>query len=281
MTQRTVEGPAVISPSTLPDVQTYSRFGRRDSDVVTMSTVSTGSMSSTTSISTRATSVFEFERSSRRLSWSARARQAGLTKDLFMAAVKGECTEIENIIGQGANVNSRHDIKDLGPEHSAIPEKERPKFFPQHRFERTPLHYGAEKGNFEAVQCLLRHVADCTMKSRGDMAPLHVAKGRCAGSIRSAGADLLARDSTGSTPMHYMAASGDLEALRIVLREASPDQTNKQQQTPLHLACEHGHAELAHALLSARSTSPSRPAIPRPSSCCCPGAPTCTPRPTP
>lgn len=59
MTQRTVEGPAVISPSTLPDVQTYSRFGRRDSDVITMSTVSTGSMSSTTSISTRETSVRE------------------------------------------------------------------------------------------------------------------------------------------------------------------------------------------------------------------------------
>lgn len=170
-----------------------------------------------------------------------------------MAAVKGGCTEIENIIGQGANVNSRHDIKDLGPEHSAIPEKERPKFLPQRRFERTPLHYAAEKGHFEAVQCLLRHGADYTMKSRGDTTPLHMAKGRCAGSIRSAGAVLLARDSTGSTPMHYMAASGDLDALRLVLSEASPDQTNKQQQTPLHLACEHGHAEVVHALLSARA----------------------------
>jgi len=61
-----------------------------------------------------------------------------------------------------------------------------------------------------------------------------------------------ARDRAGRTELHYAAVEGRLgDVERLVLSGEDVSAVDKMMMTPLHLACQQGHAEVAQVLLEA------------------------------
>ncbi|KKY13341.1 putative ankyrin repeat containing protein [Diplodia seriata] len=85
------------------------------------------------------------------------------------------------------------------------------------------------------------------------LTPLHVANGAAIAALIQLGADTCARDETDQVPLHRLAADGLLAGVDAVLAAGSSpvDAQNKARQTPLHLACQNDHHDVAHALLRA------------------------------
>ncbi|KAL0257599.1 Ankyrin repeat domain-containing protein 16 [Diplodia seriata] len=223
--------------------------GRRDSDAATVTTTWTSSTGSSRS------SVFELEKLGRPRSWSSRGRQALLAQSLCAAARAGDDATIRSLVGQGVDVNNSRcglQPRDDGPERERERER-RLKSVLQRNLEPTPLHYAAEEGHASAVETLVSCGADLGARARRGRTPLHVANGAAIAALIQLGADTCARDEAGQVPLHRLAADGLLAGVDAVLAAAtSPvDAQNKARQTPLHLACQNDHHDVAHALLRA------------------------------
>ena len=127
----------------------------------------------------------------------------------------------------------------------------------------TPLHYAVEFGRLQVVQLLIENNADIHARTVFGLSPLHVA-------VRPAimdnqidimqvlldhGANPNARDIDNATPLLRSSWSGILlrkgtvEGTRLLLKHgAIIDAEDNEGRTPLQLALEHGHDDIATCL---------------------------------
>jgi ankyrin repeat protein len=64
------------------------------------------------------------------------------------------------------------------------------------------------------------------------------------------GADVMARNETGRTPLHNAAHSGELEISRVLVDKGAEIMARDEvEQTPLHSAAKKGRHEVCHFLL--------------------------------
>jgi len=71
--------------------------------------------------------------------------------------------------------------------------------------------------------------------------------------LRTAGADLNARDEEDDTQLHNAACQGHAEIAKVLLTRTNLNARNKYQETPLHYAACEGHVDVAQVLLAARA----------------------------
>ena len=87
------------------------------------------------------------------------------------------------------------------------------------------------------VETLIANGADPTLRARGGITPLHLAKRADVVEILLAhGAEINSRTEYGFTPLHYAATDGSLEVLEILLEHgADVNATNTEGSTPMKL----------------------------------------------
>lgn len=120
----------------------------------------------------------------------------------------------------------------------------------------TPLHLAAHYGHAGTVEILLHNNAPVDLRSRNQLAntALHAAlagqraeeRARVTRLLVEAGADVNATQHGGWAPIHQAAANGDREtAALLITNGAKARVANDAGVTPIALARERGHAELA------------------------------------
>ena len=120
-------------------------------------------------------------------------------------------------------------------------------------------------GNKAAVEQALADGADVDSRARDQATPLIAAalddQLAIAELLLSKGADVMARNSGGFTPLHAAAFSGSLPIAKLLLEKGAvlEDSANKSGVTPLMVAGEENHVELAEFLIAQRrGCEPSR-----------------------
>jgi 26S proteasome non-ATPase regulatory subunit 10 len=112
-------------------------------------------------------------------------------------------------------------------------------------------------GSAPITDLLLQNGADVTLANENKQTPLHYAASKAwldiAKLLIAAGANTNSRDHLGQTPLHRVAAKGNVGMLTyfLSLERLQLDVEDKAENTPLHLAVEFGHAELAIRLIEA------------------------------
>ncbi|KAI5474195.1 26S proteasome non-ATPase regulatory subunit 10, partial [Pseudohyphozyma bogoriensis] len=116
-------------------------------------------------------------------------------------------------------------------------------------------------GNLEVVQLLVGAGADVNAVNAKGMTALHYAASKGHVSVGrlliSKGADINTRDRANQLALHRAATTGALPFVHLILASTSPsrptaprlNQQDRGGNTPLHLAVESGHAEVAVALI--------------------------------
>lgn len=119
----------------------------------------------------------------------------------------------------------------------------------------TPLHLAAFFGRKETALALIERGAEVDSRSTNSMknTPLHAAAaGRQAELVDlllDRGADVNATQTGGWTALHATAQSGDLAIVRsLIAHEALIQARAENQQTPLDLAMQRGHGDVAELL---------------------------------
>lgn len=127
----------------------------------------------------------------------------------------------------------------------------------------TALISAAATGNLETVTLLVGAGADVTAVNSKGLTALHYAASKGHVSVGrvliSKGADINTRDRANQIPLHRAATTGALPFVRLILASTSPTKPNSPRlnqqdrggNTPLHLAIESGHGEVAVALIEA------------------------------
>jgi ankyrin repeat protein len=124
----------------------------------------------------------------------------------------------------------------------------------------TPLHIavsGLASDSMERRQIIrLLHLAGADLEAKSHdkgFTPLHLAvlcdRPVCVAALLDCGADIHATDFTGATALHGAAFDGHVGLIDILLRAgARLDQANHHGATPISLARDRGHLEIAHRL---------------------------------
>ncbi|GAA5929920.1 hypothetical protein JCM3775_004464 [Rhodotorula graminis] len=127
----------------------------------------------------------------------------------------------------------------------------------------TALISAATTGSLEIVKLLVGAGADVTAANSRGATALHYAASKGHVSIGrlliERGADINTRDKANQLPLHRAATTGTLPFVHLILASRSPTKPEKPRvnlsdragHTPLHLAVESGHAEVAVALVEA------------------------------
>jgi ankyrin repeat protein len=135
------------------------------------------------------------------------------------------------------------------------------KNMPRLRTAERPLHIACDCGHTDMLDLLLTYKPDIAAASSTGWTPLHVSANRgCLTAINklidSANGNVNqhlidARDNSGMTPLMVACVAGQLEAAQLLIDSysANPTLTNDMGDTPLHLCCHWGHAELVRYLL--------------------------------
>ena len=121
----------------------------------------------------------------------------------------------------------------------------------QDRWGDTPLHEAAHCGRGEVALTLITEFGcDANLPNNDGHTSLHRACAHGHASVvRMVGkyASLLATDKNGDTPLHIAAAMGDKECVEALLQLDAPIYImlrNAAGKTALHVACERGHAQI-------------------------------------
>lgn len=121
----------------------------------------------------------------------------------------------------------------------------------------TPLHAAALSGKENLVRLLLRSGADATAQDRQGVTPLHAAVNRgfeqIADSLLGAGAEVGSTTEKGETPLHVTAyGMQPMKCLGFLLKNgADPLAQDQEGCTPLHLLTRAGQIEAAQLLVAA------------------------------
>jgi len=123
----------------------------------------------------------------------------------------------------------------------------------------TPLHLACLRSHAQVVQSLLEYGADTTRKIKGaprdGYSPLHLAVGNVeiTRMLLEAGAQVLAVDEDGNTPMHLAVKAGTKDVSNLLERHtgySSMSKFNKAGLTALHIALEGGFEEIGTFLVN-------------------------------
>ncbi len=156
--------------------------------------------------------------------------ESSLDYNLMIAASKGYVSEIDRLIGEGADINT---TTTTGV---------------------TPLMFAVLNNSLPAVKALLKYKPDLEkLTSSFETALIMAVKNNdfdiCEALIR-AGADVDFVDRNGATPLHYAAINGYLEITDLLLYyNASINQKSDDGTTPLLAAVTAGYANLADLLV--------------------------------
>jgi hypothetical protein len=129
----------------------------------------------------------------------------------------------------------------------------------------TPLHFAASRGCAEVARLLLKHGADPNAQDKSGETPLHVAAYEgCVDVVRlllEHGADPNIQNENGWTPLHWAASEGCVDVVRHLLEHGADPSIRRDGKTPLDLAKERGHREVASLIEEwlRRGGEPSRP----------------------
>ncbi|RDD38700.1 Transient receptor potential cation channel subfamily A member 1 [Trichoplax sp. H2] len=127
------------------------------------------------------------------------------------------------------------------------------------RFDRrgfAPLHYAAQQNETDMIHYLLKNKADVNIRGYDDLTPLHVAaKYNSLSAVRvllDNGAEADARDIDDSIPLHEAVKMGNLKVCKEFLNRQPSliNVTNKDLQTPLHIACLRGKIGVCQLLVN-------------------------------
>lgn len=150
--------------------------------------------------------------------------------NLMIAASKGYVSEIERLIGKGADVNA------------ATLEG------------ATPLVFAIENNRLEAVNALLKHNPELDLVTANNETPLMMAvkmrKFEIAEALIRAGSNIEYSDKYGATCLHYAAVNGYLDIVDLLLYyDAYTDAMSRDGTTPLLAAVYSGNAAEADLLI--------------------------------
>lgn len=120
------------------------------------------------------------------------------------------------------------------------------------------IHDAAASGNLELVKQLLRNNSDLlNQRDVKTRTPLQYAlinrQTEIARYLIEQNADVNLKDKDDDSPLHYTGIFGNLEIAELLLAKGatSLNEGNNRQMTPLHFACERGHADVVEFLLNA------------------------------
>ena len=130
----------------------------------------------------------------------------------------------------------------------------------------TPLHYAARNCHFEIIEFLVKNRADCstpTPEWDGARSAIHLVllepglpryRADCLRLLLRHGAEIDQPDGAGRTPLHWAAQHGELGKVKwLISNRAKLEAQTNDSLTPLHLAVEARHLEVARLLLDAGS----------------------------
>lgn len=170
---------------------------------------------------------------------SATARNEDGLLSIHAAAAAGDLAAMQQLIGNGADVNARVETKVNAPAVNGD----------------TALHLAAKNGQVEAVNWLINHGADVKARNDRGGTALHMAVEHppVAEALIKHGAEIDATDAAGRTPLHWAARDRMASAgVKMLLDSgAKPQPTDRDGQTPLHDAARSGVAQSVVALIRA------------------------------
>jgi ankyrin repeat protein len=118
------------------------------------------------------------------------------------------------------------------------------------------LYATAGAGDLAQVEAILAQGGDADAPGRNDETPLMAAaladQPKIAEILLAHGADILARNAGGFTPLHAAAYSGSMSAALLLLDKGAllEDTSNKAHASPLMVAAEEGHADVAEFFIA-------------------------------
>ncbi|MFM7469299.1 MAG: ankyrin repeat domain-containing protein [Vampirovibrionales bacterium] len=138
---------------------------------------------------------------------------------LHIAAIEGNTRLVEDLLLQGANVDSTNS------------------------FEKTPLHEASVSGHTKVVKILLAHGAKVNKTDHNGVTPLFKAsiwgEPEVAKVLLAHGANIHQTDNAGSTPLHGASGFGCAKVVKVLLAHgAKVNQTDHEGRTPLDRAKE-------------------------------------------
>ena len=189
---------------------------------------------------------------------------------LHLAAEEGHALVVEQLIGEGAKVDTKdrlgrtplmlaaqygHEgavkvlvdsLKSQGKCKKALKKID--------DWGRTALHLAAEMGHAEVVKSLIDAEADVNKKNRNWYTPLHYAAGEghaeVVKSLIDAEADVNAKDDDKWTPLHCATCKGDKTTVELLIKKkADVHAKNVDKSTPLHYAAGEGHTDVIGILI--------------------------------
>ncbi|KAE8449130.1 hypothetical protein EG329_008514 [Mollisiaceae sp. DMI_Dod_QoI] len=191
-----------------------------------------------------------------------------LNTKLLSAAQKGNLTEVESLLGQGAEINTKDHPDGRTALHLAA-RNDRPKVVEallRHNLDvniqdacsgLTPLAIAATHGFESVLNALLgHHSVDLNTTDKGNRrTALHLAargnkKAIVEALSKQGGAEVSPEDKWGYTPLHLAAREGYDSIVQDLLRKrANVNAKDEDENSPLHLAARGGHSTTVKILL--------------------------------